>query len=595
MASLFSSLPICSFPKQAQWKRFSNNRSSYHVLNVFSLSQSEATTEISVESDIVRRSANYHPPIWDYDYLQSLGLHHVEDESYKERASKLKEEVRMMFDNVVDPLEKLELIDALQRLGLSYYFEDEIKKTLKNISINLSSNVAWKKDNLYATSLEFRLLRQHGYEVNQDVFTSFMDKDGNIKASFTHDCKGLLNLYEASYHLVEGETMLENARELAAKLLKQCLKQNNDQYLSMLVEHALELPLHWRMLRLEARWFIDAYEKNKDKNPIILELAILDYNIVQAMHQEDLRYASLWWKDLGIGERLTFARDRLMENFLWSVGIIGAPQFGRGRRIQTKVNALITYIDDVYDVYGTMDELELFTDVVERWDINAIQKLPNYMKLCFHALHNSINDMAFHTLKEQGIDVLPFLKNLWANLCKSYMLEARWFYIGYKPNLQEYIENAWISISAPVLLGHAYLETNHVTKEGLKTFEAYHPNIIRWSSTVLRLANDLATSSYEIKRGDISKSIQCYMHETGGSEEEAREHIKKLIDAAWKNMNKDQMAAKSLSSRMFFETAMNLARVSMLVYQNDDGHGIEDGEPKERALRLFIQSVPLPK
>ncbi|MFQ6652646.1 hypothetical protein Gotur_024409, partial [Gossypium turneri] len=73
----------------------------------------------------------------------------------------------MMFDNVVDPLEKLELIDALQRLGLSYYFEDEIKKTLKNISINLSSNVAWKKDNLYATSLEFRLLRQHGYEVNQ--------------------------------------------------------------------------------------------------------------------------------------------------------------------------------------------------------------------------------------------------------------------------------------------------------------------------------------------------------------------------------------------------------------------------------------------
>ncbi|MBA0880404.1 hypothetical protein Goshw_015105 [Gossypium schwendimanii] len=60
----------------------------------------------------------------------------------------------------------------------------------------------------------------------------------------------------------------------------------------MLVDHALELPLHWRMPRLEARWFIDVYEKNKDKNPIILELAILDYNIVQSIHQEDLRYVS---------------------------------------------------------------------------------------------------------------------------------------------------------------------------------------------------------------------------------------------------------------------------------------------------------------
>ncbi|MBA0660537.1 hypothetical protein Goklo_012545, partial [Gossypium klotzschianum] len=106
--------------------------------------------------------------------------------------------------------------------------------------------------------------------------------------------------------------MLENARELAAKLLKQYLKENNDdQYLRMLVDHAFELPLHWRMPRLEARWFIDVYEKNKDKNPIILELAILDYNIVQSMHLEDFRYASTWWKELGLGEKLGFARDRI--------------------------------------------------------------------------------------------------------------------------------------------------------------------------------------------------------------------------------------------------------------------------------------------
>ena len=70
------------------------------------------------------------------------------------------------------------------------------------------------------------------------------------------------------------------------------LKQNKDKYLSTTVSHALELPLHCRMLRLEARWFIDKYRSREDMNPILLELAELDFNIVQATHQEDLKQVS---------------------------------------------------------------------------------------------------------------------------------------------------------------------------------------------------------------------------------------------------------------------------------------------------------------
>ena len=61
-----------------------------------------------------------------------------------------------------------------------------------------------------------------------------------------------------------------------------------------------------------------------------------------------------------------------MENFFWTVGVIFQPQFGYSRRMSTKVNALITTIDDVYDVYGTLDELELFTNAVERLVLIAL-------------------------------------------------------------------------------------------------------------------------------------------------------------------------------------------------------------------------------
>ena len=79
-----------------------------------------------------------------------------------------------------------------------------------------------------------------------------------------------------------------------------------------------------------------------------------------------INYADRWWKKTGLGENLNFVRDRIVENFLWTVGEKFEPQFGNFRRMSTMVNALITAVDDVYDVYGTLDELEIFTDAVER-------------------------------------------------------------------------------------------------------------------------------------------------------------------------------------------------------------------------------------
>jgi hypothetical protein len=39
-----------------------------------------------------------------------------------------------------------------------------------------------------------------------------------------------------------------------------------------------------------------------------------------------------------------------------------------------------------------------------------MDRLPDYMKLCFLALFNSVNEMAYNILKYQGVDILPYLK-----------------------------------------------------------------------------------------------------------------------------------------------------------------------------------------
>ncbi|KAJ4703836.1 +limonene synthase [Melia azedarach] len=546
------------------------------------------------DESIIRRSANYQPPIWGYDYVQSLRNNYVGD-SYAKRIEKLKRDVRIMLQKVVDAdsLPQLELVDTLQRLGVSYHFEEEIDGIMSTIYSNYSRTYDYEKkqESLYEVALGFRILRQHGYNMSAEMLNNFKDEKREFKSCPGNDCKGILALYEAAYLLVEEEkNIFHDAINFTTAYLKEYVKHNNNEHLSTLVNHAMELPLHWRMLRLEARWFIDFYERAPDMNPILLEFAKLDFNDVQATHQEDLKYVSRWWRKTGLGEKLNFARDRIMENFFWTVGVIFEPQFGYCRRMSTKVNALITTIDDVYDVYGTLDELEKFTDAVDRWDTTAIEQLPYYMKLCFHALHNSINEMAFDALKEQGVDIIAYLKKAWADICKSYLLEAKWYNSGYTPSFEEYLENAWISISAPVILVHAYaFIANPATKEAMEFIEEY-PNIIRWSSMILRLANDMGTSSAELKRGDVPKSIQCYMHETGVSESEAREHIQALIAETWMKMNKDRAAGNPCLSNIFVGIAMNLARMAQCMYQYGDGHGVQE-QSKDRVLSLLIHPI----
>ena len=78
-------------------------------------------------------------------------------------------------------------------------------------------------------------------------------------------------------------------------------------------------------------------------------------------------YNVSWWKDLEFKIRLPYARDRLVECYFWSVSVYFEPQYALARRILTKVIGIASIIDDTYDVYGTIDELQVFTDAVHRF------------------------------------------------------------------------------------------------------------------------------------------------------------------------------------------------------------------------------------
>ncbi|XP_058071180.1 alpha-terpineol synthase, chloroplastic-like [Magnolia sinica] len=195
-----------------------------------------------------RRSANYQPTIWSNEFVQSLRSDYMGD-IYTTRIKKLHDAARHLILEASGPLDQLNLIDNIQRLGLGHLFNMEIEEVLSTISTD--NNDMGMADDVHGTALRFRLLRQHGYEVSQYVFSRFMDEMGHFKEGLRMDTKGTLSLYEASHLALKGEATLDEVKASTSRYLKG-LTQAINPNLGRLVQHALELPLHRRMPRLEA-------------------------------------------------------------------------------------------------------------------------------------------------------------------------------------------------------------------------------------------------------------------------------------------------------------------------------------------------------
>nr|QEV81849.1 terpene synthase 10 [Prunella vulgaris] len=549
--------------------------------------------------DQIRRSGNYQPCVYDFNFLQSLTTQYKEGK-HLNREAELIVQVKMLLIEKVEAVEQLELIDDLQNLGLSYFYQEEIKEMLgfiynehKCFHNNNSEEEVEESRDLYFTALGFRLLRQYGFDVSQEVFDCFKNEEGSdFMARLGEDTKGMLQLYEASFHLREGEDTLELARIFSTKFLEKKLEEDEedgDENLLSWIRHSLDLPLHWRIQRLEARWFLDAYATRPDMNPIIFELAKLDFNIIQAAQLEEIKDVSRWWNSSELAEKLPFVRDRIVECYFWALALFEPHHFGYQRKMAAIIITFVTVIDDVYDVYGTLDELQLFTHTIRRWDIESMNQLPHYMQVCYLALYKFVSEMAYDILKDKHFNSIPFLQRSWLSLVEGFFKEAQWYYSGYTPTLEEYLNNGKISISSPTLISQIYfsLSNFNTDKNSIENLYKYH-NILTLSGLILRLADDLGTTQFELKRGDVPKAIQCYMKDENASEEEAREHVKFLIRDAWKEFNTAMVTDCPFTDDLVMAAA-NLGRAAQFIYLKGDGHGVQHSEIHQQMAGLMFE------
>lgn len=88
------------------------------------------------------------------------------------------------------------------------------------------------------------------------------------------------------------------------------------------------------------------------------------------------------------------------------------------------------------------------------------------------------------------------------------------------------------------------------------------------------------------------KVVQCYMNDTGASEEVSKGYVYRLVDETWKILNKELLGSFPFGEP-FLSANSNLARTTQTVYQHGDGLGLPENGTMDHLKSLLMEPFNL--
>ncbi|XP_038891600.1 (3S,6E)-nerolidol synthase 1-like [Benincasa hispida] len=475
---------------------------------------------------------------------------------------------QVLRDNQIgESLEYLDLIDATQRLGIDYHFHEEIEIFLRRLYVLSNAQILDPHNNLHKASLLFRLLRQQGYHMSTDVFKVFLDNKGNFNEELRKDIKGLSSLYEASQVCMHGDdNVLVEAENFSRHGLNIWLQTHLDHHLANFVHNTLAHPHHKSVAKfMVGAYFGDTQWTNKWIY-VLQDVARMDFNATQKLHQDEILQFLKWWKQTNLAKELKFARDQPTKWYLCSLVCLTDSCYSQQRLQLAKSISFVYLIDDLFDVFGSFNDLTFFTEAVSRWDLGAAKGLPNCMAICFQSLFEVTNEISNKIYKKHGWNPIGLLSKAWAKLCKAFLVEAEWMRSEHSPRAEEYLRNGIVSTGIHVILIHVFFLLEHkISKQTVEMLDD-DLDIISSSAMILRLWDDMGSAKDENQEGHDGSYLKYYMNEHPSISYEATEHhIMERISHAWKTLNREYLLSNTFSTR-FTQASLNVARAVPLAY-----------------------------
>ncbi|KAL2489903.1 Ent-copalyl diphosphate synthase [Forsythia ovata] len=339
-----------------------------------------------------------------------------------------------------DLFARLWAIDRLQRLGISRFFTPQIKNSLDHIYR------FWSEDGIFGgrlarfsdvddTSMGFRFLRLHGYNVSPHVLKQF-ESNGKFSCfayQMIESPTPIYNLYRATQVQFPGEKILEEAKEFSYNFLQERLASDNfldkwviSKHLPDEIKQGLEMPWYASLPRVEAKYYIEHYGGEDDvwisktlyrmpdiSNNKYLELAKMDFNRCQAQHQREWDFLEEWYANCKLQELGISKKDLLLAYFLAAANIF-EPERSNVRLAWAKSQIIIRLIP----FYFTRESktLEERIDLLSKFrNFKGIGKRKSYKtgRRILDILLKTLDQHSVETLQEHDRDISHQLHYAW--------------------------------------------------------------------------------------------------------------------------------------------------------------------------------------
>ncbi|KAK7257296.1 hypothetical protein RIF29_31166 [Crotalaria pallida] len=172
------------------------------------------------------------------------------------------------------------------------------------------------------------------------------------------------------------------------------------------------------------------------------------------------------------------------------------------------------------------------------------------------------------------------------------MTEARWLKRKYIPTTEEYIKVSSVSCCYTLLATTSYIGMGDIATEDIFKWVINEPKIMKASTIVCRLMDDIVSNEFEQKRDHVASFLECYMKQYGVSKEDAINECRKRITNAWKDINEECLRPTKVP-KPFMMRILNLTRFMYVIYKDEDNFTHAGGVMKEYIEALLVDSVPI--